>query len=672
MPITANDEAPSRSPHVAAHQLRVADIESGIQQDERSCQEQLSDPRNASIAPSTSGTCGDCGENVARELCWVDGNTQAIRTAWQDSETAREPNSKSWEQAMYWLLATHPERAVLVMRSTVTGSTLSSGAIWSVMKRLAETRYGTEPRYTNLNAPEVVSLFLELLKSTDSFEHTAVKIKRVMYLILTRSDSSVALQLYDVLKTKEALMASSKYSLLHFAYYFGRQGDFKRAVQFLDESVKLGMAVTSSPFLSTCNKILRASMLNPNGYHSSITIISRLISLGLEPNLQIYTVLMRNAFEAGDPETALKIFDILEQANVQPDNYTYAILLQGLRDYDDSTVIERIISKAIASELNDWAATELILCLYFLLERNKATNIYSTICGLYLNYFNPSPLRELGILPGSVVAKNTKSTWKPPRAAIGIMLSIFLKHHGTQQNVVDIFDRFRTGIVKKNELAELAIEDYTYNAFLHTASQWRGTLRFCADIIRGMTRGVKDRDPIWDPQKQRFSYHVKPTVQTWNTLVHAFARHNQPAAAEKVVELMQERGLKPDIITWTSIIRAHAQAQDIEGVADALMRKEESGFMGGDRVAKALKPLKDPDALSSLLAIKLRQQSEVKTFQTQDLEIRVREEASEAREMEDFLEDSEPDLGHDMENNERDEDLSFFEHELVVHPLQRL
>jgi len=326
----------------------------------------------------------------------------------------------------------------------------------------------------------------------------------------------------------------------------------------------------------------------------------------------------------------------------------------------------------MASKLNDWAATELILCLYFLLERNKATNIYSTICGLYLDYFNPSPLRELGILPASVVTKNPKSTLKPPRAAVGIILSIFLKHHGTQQNVVDIFDRFRTGIVKKNELAELAIEDYTYNSFLHTASQWRGTLRFCADIIRGMTRGVKSRDPIWDPQKRKFSYHVKPTVQTWNTLVHAFARHNQAAAAEKVVELMQERGLKPDVITWTSIIRAHAEAQDIEGVADALMRKEENGFMGGDRVPKALKVLKDPEALSNLLTIKLRQQSQVKTPQTQDLEIRTRVEASEAREMEDFPEDSEPDLAHDVENSERDEDLSFFEHELVAHPLQRL
>ena len=600
----------------------------------------------------------------------MDGDARTIRAAWLDSSTAHEPDSKSWEEAMYWLISTHPNRAVLVMRNTAVGSALSSSAIWEVMKRLVESRYGSHHRYTKVCNPDVVSLFSDILRDTNSFEHTARTINRITYFILTRSDASVALQLYDILKTKEALMASNAYGLLHFAYYFGRQGDFERAVQFLDDSVKRGVRVTSDPFLSTCSKILRASMLNQNGYHSSITIVSRLISLGLEPNLLMYTILMRNAFEAGDPDSALKILDALEQTSVQPDSRAYATLLQGLRDYHDAAVIQRIIAKAMASELNDRAATELLLCLYFFLQRKKAANIYSAVCGVYLDYFDPSPLRKLGILDGSVVAKNPKSTWKPPRAAVGIMLSIFLKHHGTQQNVVEIFDRFRIGVLENDELAELAIEDYTYNALLHTAAHWRATLPFCADIIRAMTRSAKQR--IWDPRRQKNAYHVKPTVQTWNILAHAFAQHKQPVAAEKVVELMQQRGLKPDVVTWTTLIKACGQAQDVEGVANALNRKEENGIMGGDHVANALRSLKNPEALSVLLSNKLRPQSEANSSQTQALDIHEIGRTSQAQEVEDSLEDSEPDLLHEAESSEGNEDLPFFEHGLLIHPLQRL
>lgn len=611
----------------------------------------------------------DVAEHIARKLCWLEGDAQPIKTAWQ-AQLGVETGVDRWIPAMHWLLTTHPDRAGLVTSNTILSSEepkFSAWAVWETMLRLTEMQFGQHPKYSIVEAPAIVNLCLEILKGKYFSAGCASKIRRVMYLILTRSDMPVVEQLYDVLWQNKVLMASSKWTLLHFAHIFARNGDFERALQMLQDAVDLGIQTTSIPFLSTCNRILRSVMVDPRRYHSGITVLSQLVGMGLEINSHIYTTLIRNSLEAGDLKNALKIFDHLEKNNVEPNHFTYAILLQGLRECNDAEVVERIITKALRCELDAWAATELVLCFYSLLDRNNTANIYNSVCNMYLDYFDPSPLRELDILPGSVSPRSPNATWKPPPAMIGIMLTVFLKHHGTEENVVQIYDRFRRGILNGTGLQQLAIGDFAYNAFMQTASQWHGTLRLCSDILRDMSSTDK---VIEDPQTGKSVSHALPTLRTWSILAHAFARQNQPVAAEKVVELMEQQGLKPDVVTWASLLKAHAEAQDIHSIAVTLKRQEVSGVPVSGRSWAAFRGFKDRVQLLALLKNQgqgLQTGSGAKNyFEGED------DAGLELEEMKEFLEGDEQDVHNGGKVSYKDgEDFPTFEHEFWEPPVPR-
>lgn len=613
----------------------------------------------------------DVAEHIARKLRWLEGDAHAISNAWE-SQLATGSSIDGWIPTMHWLLTTHPDRAVLVAKNTLLRSKkpkFSAWAVWETMLRLTEMQFAPHLKYAIVEAPGTINLYVEILNSRYISTGCASKIRRGMYLILTRSDIPVVEQLYHVLQLHKRLLASSKWTLLHFAHFFARRGDFERGLQMLQEAVDLGIQVISIPFLSTCNRILRSVMLDPKHYHSGISVLSQLVGMGLEINLHIYTTLIRNALEAGDLETAIKIFDHLEKHDVEPNHFTYAILLQGLRECSDSEIVERVISKALRCDLDAWAATELVLCYYCLLDRNNTANIYNSVSSMYLDYFDPSPLRELGILPGSVFSRPSKVPLKPPREMIGMMLTVFLKHHGTEENVLEIYDRLRHGVLNDTSLLELAIEDHTYNAFIHTASQWQGTLRLCSEILRHMSHTEK---AIKDPKTGEIVPHALPTVQSWSILVHAFARHNQPDAAEKVVELMEERGLKPDVVTWTSLLKAHAEAQDIHSIAVTLKRQEVSGSASSERSWTAFRGFKDREALLGLL----RNQGQVldKTDSRAENYFEGGEEEAELEpeEMQAFLQYNEPELSSDERvSYKHGEDFPAFEHEVWMPPVAK-
>ena len=83
--------------------------------------------------------------------------------------------------------------------------------------------------------------------------------------------------------------------------------------------------------------------------------------------------------------------------------------------------------------------------------------------------------------------------------------------------------------------------------------------------------------------------------------MQGFVLHKQPAAAEKVLGLMQRRGLKPSTVTWNSIINAYALVQDVRGLMDAMMKREKSGFGVDKYTRRALKRFENKEELVKML-----------------------------------------------------------------------
>lgn len=540
---------------------------------------------------------GDDEEHLVRDLHWLNDDPQAIRTTWELQD--QKSSHRLWERAMIWLLRYHPDKAVHVLWSTFTYPYPNIFAVLDTVKYLSAFYFMHHPKYTIVEVPTFVAFFLRFLHHLPQNFVATNPFQRTVHLILTHSNKNLGLTLYYALRQKNIRL--HLWTNLHFAYFFAREGLFKLAMETLEEVISQGLDINSFPFLSTCNKIIRSSLLHPEGYHSSSHLVSRLMNIGVQFDQILYNVLLSNAVEAEDLQTATQIFELIERSNMGPDNFTWSIILIGCKKCQDPVITDRIMSKASSASLNYWAATNLIHCTYLHSKHRNVENIYNTISKVYLKYFDPSPLQELGISLESSSPESAQSLLKPPSAAIGIMLALFLKHHGTERNVMEIYNRFRSGILNGSSLVQLTLTDYTYNAFLYKASRWPTTLRFCTDILRDMTTALPDNVLPKHPETNEILAPAQPTLQTWNILLQAFVLHDKPAAAEKVLDLMQQRGLKPSIVTWNSIVNAYAQSQNVEGLMNAMMRMEKSGFGFDKHTRRGLKRFRNREELVKLL-----------------------------------------------------------------------
>ena len=85
----------------------------------------------------------------------------------------------------------------------------------------------------------------------------------------------------------------------------------------------------------------------------------------------------------------------------------------------------------------------------------------------------------------------------------------------------------------------------------------------------------------------------KPCVYTWSILLNIFMRHSQPLAAEKVLNLMLARDIRPSIVTWDNLISGYSRMQNPAMTADAVYRMEQAGFEKTERINIALAVMKD-------------------------------------------------------------------------------
>jgi len=76
-------------------------------------------------------------------------------------------------------------------------------------------------------------------------------------------------------------------------------------------------------------------------------------------------------------------------------------------------------------------------------------------------------------------------------------------------------------------------------------------------------------------------------------LLKIFMDHNQPRAAEKVIELMTSNNVKPNIVTWSILAAGYARLQDPTMTVDAVDRLENAGFNANDLTMRGLYRVRD-------------------------------------------------------------------------------
>ncbi|KAJ9142239.1 hypothetical protein NKR19_g7296 [Coniochaeta hoffmannii] len=95
--------------------------------------------------------------------------------------------------------------------------------------------------------------------------------------------------------------------------------------------------------------------------------------------------------------------------------------------------------------------------------------------------------------------------------------------------------------------------------------------------------------------------HPPPSVHTWSILINGLMFHREADRAERVVELMQENGVEPSIVTYNTLIAGYANSQDVRKTVKGLQRLEDAGLDGDDFTFRAWAYLTDKEAALELM-----------------------------------------------------------------------
>jgi len=559
---------------------------------------------------------------------WVQILTQHGRdkSSIQQSWTKLDPTLRSrlWPHVMLWLMYHDPGCALQALLATCTEPYPPRYAMLNAIDYIVSYHLGSIEKYKGSVPTELLTTLYTLLDLLSG--NTTYVPQKTIYELVVHCTPEQVMQLYDALTAKNVDIHWN--TLLHFAYSFGRKGDYERALYFLYASVGAGANVNSERFLGTCIEMMRESAKQADGYHASSQMVSSLLQMGVRLTLPLYNVLMLNAVEAGDLQVALRIFDLFEQHNIEPDGFTYCILLKGCKDDVDPDLFNLIIKSAarVAKQTSDpWIATQILHCVYLQHKRTtqrRKLNIESLkrIVRTFSEFFDTEILVELQLLRGDLgrrsKSKRTPSVTSKSRRmlpsvpALSIVISALLEHHSHGSPMYELgFDieavywKFHSlvekGVVTTLQLVET---DHIYNAFLKALGRRAETLGLCPVVLTHM---AEDLPPVVrntvSPFTKEFYKRAPPSVQTFSILLHSFLKHKQVAAAEKVLDLMKKRNLEPNNVTWGTLIYGYSRIQDVERAVDSMREMEFAGIAMDQYTLEALSNIKDREKLMDAL-----------------------------------------------------------------------
>ena len=452
--------------------------------------------------------------------------------------------------------------------------------------------------------------------------------QKSIWLLLSNLDDKKLHAFYRELRRLGHSM--SRDTSIHFASRFA-----KSDLDLVDLSFKIlqrlpgrGAMFDQSQVMSLCTSILHKSRETPEVKSSIAEKLQFMTNHGMKVNVIHYNVLIQNAILSGDSETAWGIHDMMLERHIEPDEYTYSILLNDAKWRMDSVAIRSVMGHVAEKNIgSSYIATDLIH-LIFLLQKNdekasEETSEYERrlgrkagferMLGKYSEHFYLSPLKQF--IPDferwHPQAANPSSMYlvDPAVRTISVMLTGLL-HSSDAVTTKGLYDRFIHLISYNSPLALSAASDpYIWNIFLHALGRFPIHLNECPNIIKTMiTLREKSKS---DPRTPKHHITAEPTQSTWSALLQIFTNNNQLRAAEKLITAMKSRGTEPDEVTWTTLAWGYSKSQDVEKMADTICRMEMAGVTVSDKAVAAMARIGDRKGLVSALT-RRRAQSERK------------------------------------------------------------
>ncbi|CAI9777489.1 unnamed protein product [Fraxinus pennsylvanica] len=131
-----------------------------------------------------------------------------------------------------------------------------------------------------------------------------------------------------------------------------------------DAALKIFSSVKTfcSPISQKCMLLLYSSLLRTLAKCKmnieALDILDEMILLGISPDIQIFTGLMRHYALQGDIKTVQRLFGMVKQSDLEPDAYTYKVLIRAYCKCERAALALRIFEDMMSSDLMPDSATK--------------------------------------------------------------------------------------------------------------------------------------------------------------------------------------------------------------------------------------------------------------------------------------------------------------------------
>ncbi|TQN74885.1 Protein Rf1 [Colletotrichum shisoi] len=592
---------------------------------------------------------------VPQRLNWIMDrqHVEHVIENWASLPISNEMNSDAWQSLMFSALWSCPDRALALLQISTEDFTPPGYALKDTIHFLAKWQTRQLGRDALSTHTEYLCQFTVAIIDKTPRNHIRLLQNTVFNLIRTASVESVE-ALYHCLKRNGHQMHRN--TLLQMATRLAKIPQNKElALQMAVEAIEDGHAdLNSHQWSSLCTSILGLDpdKMKPSDEFSVADAFSVLLEHGFVPNMVNYTAVIRSLSLTGQLEKAWEVFDVMQQHDIRPDSILWSTLLDGAKRSLSASRIESIVEGAAEDNaidvifLNDLLFSVLHFCEAETKDNKKAgpgsVPAFGSMLHFYSNIFHLAPLQSLIPVDLSRYLDSSRSLempadWQlarqlfpaldramsavpgklsPTGATLGIMFVAYVKSLSQPINLISLYAYFRQHVSNGSPLVTHFVREkgtFVYDAIIKALCESPGMLRAALDIIGDMLKHtLEERSKLASPAENSTvaatssppppppppppPLHPPPSVYTWSILLNGFISHKEKDPGERILAMMRQHNVEPNIITWNTLIAGHAKNQDVNKTVHSLQRLEAAGYEADDYTLRAFAKLVNREA----------------------------------------------------------------------------
>lgn len=334
------------------------------------------------------------------------------------------------------------------------------------------------------------------------------------------------------------------YTLLQFASHFAKMPVTKE----LSLDIAQDLFGTRSPDINTplgtslCTSLLSFKDVDLLAFDENLPtpaeIFQALLDLSLIPNVITYTTIIHSLCVKKELHTAVEVFEVMKQHGVQPDHFTYSVMMNGFKSCGDFATMLQYASNARAAGIqdavlwNDLIHAVFLACLKEPLRHGGVRRARGAVWGpmnaIFARFFRPEPLRAFitaefsdvrsfmekqGFIPSrmrgafhDIQQLHPQELIQPTSSTLTLMIMGFIRHLPRPNDVVLFYDHFKNLLRGGDPVARSIVQEQgsiVHDMVLRSLIKWKGTLRVMLSIFRDMMTDIAPAAAVTQPSSRQ-------------------------------------------------------------------------------------------------------------------------------------------------------------------------